>query len=246
MRTRPVLTRRGPTGRGPSRLAHSLTALAAGGLLVTTLSGCGSDLAPTMHPGSAAVVGDESISFSSVDDLSKDACGIYSAISGGPGTKAMVRGQVLSMEISRSKAEQYADEFGINPNPYVRVQQQQLDQTLDKTELSDSEKQTARDFVEPGIYAEAVRIAVGRGDLPVATSGKDLQAARDKGAPVVDEWTKKLDVETDPRFPVQEAQGFKLDPASLSVAVSDQAVSATDAKAVQSNLASMPASQKCE
>src|SRR3546814_7279747 len=53
------------------RLA-SVTAVSA--VTLFGLTGCGGDLGPELHPGTAATVGDSSISISTVDDKSEQLC----------------------------------------------------------------------------------------------------------------------------------------------------------------------------
>lgn len=224
--------------------------ICAGALGALTLTGCGSDLGPDLHPGNAAVVGDESISIDDVDDLSDDLCGFYSAVSGAPGSVAMVRAQVLTTKIDQAKAEAYADEFDIDARPYVRFLQKDFETRIGEAPLEDDQKDIVREFVSAGMYAQAVQIAVGMDGRPIPENEQQqqqvLQAAATTGAQEVAEWTESLKVTTDPRYAEFSEEGVNLDPAALSVSAANPDNAAVPEAELQAAMAALPASQKCE
>lgn len=220
-----------------------LAALAGAGALLV-LTGCGSDLGPDLHPGAAAVVGDESISIESVDDLSSELCGFYSQVAGTSGSVALVRSQVLSTKLSGLKAELYAEEFDLDPRKHVRVQKKAFEEDLGKSQMSAAQKDVVREFVEPGMYAEGVYIAAGMAEAP-ANDRPSVPTARENGAKAVAEWIEGLDVSTDPRFAEMGEDGLILDPSALSVSLDNPKGEPLAPASMPAHVGELPESQKC-
>lgn len=220
-----------------------LAALAGAGALLV-LTGCGSDLGPQMHPGAAAVVGDERISIESVDELSSELCGFYSKVSGSNASVAMVRAQVLSTKVSGLKAELYAEEFDLDSRAHLRAQKKAFEEDLRKSPLSSTEQDAVREFVEPGMRAEAIYITAGMADAP-AGDKPSRPTARENGAAAVAEWVESLDVSTDPRFAEVGAEGVVMDPSAISVSPDNPKGEPVPPEELQAALADLPESQTC-
>lgn len=213
------------------------------------LTGCGSDLGPDLHPGSAAVVGDQRISVDEVDDLSGMLCGFYGVVAGSPGSVGMVRAQVLDAKVQEAQAEAYAEEFDVDPRPYVRLQENDLESQIDQLELTGSQKDALRDFVRSGIYAQSVQMAVGMGDRPMPPPqqrAQALQAAAATGAETIQKWTESLELTKDPRYLEFGESGIKLDPSPLSISAANPEGAEVAQEELQAAVAALPASQKCE
>jgi hypothetical protein len=222
-------------------------AVAAG--LLLALTGCGT---VDLHPGSAAVVGDERVTLEEADEFADEYCDLFRPAlqqSGARVSMAEVRAVALHLQVREILARDYAEEFGIEPGPDFRRAVESLEDEAAQRQIPEDGLETYVDFRTAEEYVRAIIVEIGREELGAGTSP---QQAYDNGLQEFSEWTEQQDVELDPRFGTLDEQFFYT-PAdsSLSSAVSDLAVlgeTPPDPQAQQPDTAyadSLPASQVC-
>jgi hypothetical protein len=200
IRTRP--------SRSASR-ARALAGLAAAGLALT---GCGSSLG--VHPGSAAVIGDETVSMSTIDHTTTLFCQVYvtqqqtqpAAQQSGPVPMGLFRNYTATSLAQRAVGQQLADEYDVQP---ASGYQQQLSQF--QQQLADSpadERDAAIAVAGAAAYLQNVQVAVGQkltGNT--GSSDADLQAALARGRVATQDWLDDHDAFIDPVFGISVAGG---------------------------------------
>lgn len=216
-----------------------LAALAAG---MTMLAACG------VHPGSAAVVGSDSISPQQVDDVAQAVCAANVAqakLSNQPPQALGTRGArefaiqiLLESELSR----QFGEHEG------VQADQQRVAQALSQNEASIAtlpadEQKTFRDALRHYIEGQLMLVEVGRDSLG-SDSVSDNKAIAE-GMRLRQKWVKTIDVEVDPRYGSFTKGAFKRGGDSLSVAASKEAKAADFDQPDATYLGTLPASQQC-
>lgn len=201
------------------------------------------------HPGSAAVIGSESVSDSQVDEVATALC---SAQGGGQGQQPQdlasraARQGALDVLINSSLSRQFGESQGVQPD------QEQVSAALAANAKSISGlpaaerevfKQTLREYAE----GQLMLIDVGRREL-AKTGGKNVteQQAVSEGTKLRNAWAaKNLDVSVDPRFGEYSKNSLLPKSGSLSVAASSKAADGSSPDPSQGWVASLPASQKC-
>ena len=167
-----------------SRRPVALVGLAAAGLV---LSGCGSSLG--IHPGSAAVIGDETLSMSKIDDTSTLVLhGVRRAVPVLPAAAVRTPSDGLVPQLRRRQprpsgcsAEQLADQYGVQPAPGYQQAVTQYEQALASSPAD--ERDAAIEVAGADAYLQNVQVAVGQ-QLHRADSGQsnaDLKAALERG-----------------------------------------------------------------
>lgn len=235
---------------------RAVSAVAVGAAAVLSLSGCGSDLGPDLHPGRAAVVGEHEISLGDVDSGAEAYCSALEpslAQSGLALPMSSIRDELVSVMVDENLSRQYAEANDIDVHEDVRAQMAQLNQDLNNEQsgVAQENRGTIRDFNRLVIYTSSVRAAAGA----AAAQGQQLPADQqlEQGRQEIDAWAEAHDVEisVDPRF---DQSGD--DSNSLSVAVGEvtkRAVAARaevskpqpDAEKIKAYTESLPDSQKC-
>ncbi len=215
-----------------------VTALAA--VAVTLLSGCG------IHPGAAAVVGDQVISTSQVDAVARALC----SANAGQGQQLPSRGArqgalrvLLDSEVSR----QFGQAQGVQPDK--RLVSQAVAHEQSSIQSLPKDQQTAFEQALRG-YAEgqATLLAVGSRYLssqgkPTTDQNQDVAVGRRlRGA-----FARKLHIQVDPRFGSFDPKTGTMaaTSGSLSVPVSSSAADGATPDPSAGWVASLPASQKC-
>lgn len=200
------------------------TALAAATVLVA-LAGCGTDLAPDVHPGAAAVVGDTTITLDEVDDVAEDLCSVARPFNEGRGQAVALgvyRGIAVRSLADYELARQYAEAEGLEPGPAFR-------RSLDLV---------AQQLREDGAPSYATEVIVAHQER-VRYPGAILAAAADPQQAADDfrTWSSGVDVDVDPRFgSVDLETGAYTPPTGLSARITEvDADSAGD----------LPAEQRC-
>lgn len=239
-------------------LRLSVAALAGGALSI--LAGCGTDLDPDMHPGSAAVVGDERISIDAVDDMADGLCDWQIAAvpdeQRQPLPMAFLRSVSVDGLINEEKLEQYAAAHGLEPERLsagfaqnAGLQSRSLRDYLQLLEdeirsadgVDDDAADAALRFLQGAARYDATALAAGRAEDPSA----DGATAVEKGRELIEAWADEQGIEIDPRFGQASGNALEYTPPSgtLSVAVSDAAKREDffDPEYVKS----LPASQRC-
>ncbi len=229
----------GPATRTRSSRALRGVALALAGLV---LAGC------TGHPGSAAVVGDERIDDTRVDDVASALC---AAQGGGQGqaqdlaTRAARQG-ALDVLISSAVTRAYAESEG------VEADQEQVSALLASSDqglqgLSEQDRTAFRETLREVAEARLALTEIGRAEL----ASQDVEEPTEEqalstGTQLQTAWADEfVDIEVDPRYGVYAQGALRSATGSLSVAQSDSAVDGEKATPSTSWVASLPASQKC-
>jgi hypothetical protein len=197
------LTRQRPARR--SRRTTGAAGLAAAALALT---GCGASIG--IHPGSAIVVGDRTMSMSKVDSTSTLYCQAYvPTIQQQGGGKIPMR--YLRQFVAASLAERFigeglAAQYHVAPAPGYRQNQAQVQQQFSQ---APADQLAAVLDVEGGDpYLQNVQVAVGQqltGNYGQANA--DIKAAQQRGIVATQDWLKSHSVEIDPALGVTVENG---------------------------------------
>lgn len=216
-----------------------LGVLAAGAALL--LTGCG-----TIHPGTAALVGDTRITHDEVDRVAEALCAVNlaSAQVGGPQSVTAIRGAreaALQILIESELSQQFGERRGVEADPArLAAEMQASANTLGMLDDEDERvfSRALRDYVE----GQLILIEVGR-----ETGGEDLQdneaiaRANQQRAGFV----RGLDVEVDPRYGQFVNGALRRGGTELSVAASDKARQGLRARPTEGFVADLPPTQQC-
>jgi hypothetical protein len=223
------------------RRTTKLSVLAAGALVA--LTGCGS-----VHPGTAAVVGDTTISRDQVDLFADAICvvGRETAKMQGqsPPAQAMrgIRDQSLQVWVEGEINLQFGRSVG------AEIDQQQLNRAMESNGqffrlLSADEREAYEEAVRTFVQGQLMLLDVGRQEL--GESAED-QEALTAGEQQRREFVKDLDIEIDPRYgTVRNLDNVVAEDGSLSVPASPQARAASRGQGSPDYVAQLPASQQC-
>jgi len=216
-----------------------LSALAAA---VMVVSGCGS-----VHPGSAAVVGSQSISHAEVDDVAAALCSanLESAKAQGQAAQALpsrgVREGALQILLETELNQQFGEARGVAAN------KQQVSQAVQQNAqgialLPADQQEDFRTALAGYAEGQLMLIEVGREALGAdATDDEAIAEGTRLRGPFVD----SLDVEVDPRYGTFEEGAFKRGGTALSVAASSQARAGERANPPAGYVSTLPVSQQC-
>lgn len=224
-------------------MARSRTVLAAVGAAAgLALSAC------SVHPGSAAVVGDESISDSRVDDVASALCAAQGGGQSG-GQDLASRGArqgALDVLINSALSRQFGASQGVQPD------QEQVSAALAANSqnisgLPSEHRQDFKDTLREYAEGQLMLIEVGRRELAKSgTKNATEQQAVSEGTKLRNAWAaKNADVTVDPRFGEYAHNALLPKSGSLSVAASQSATDGGSPDPSPGWIASLPASQKC-
>ena len=224
-------------------MARSRTVLAAVAAAAGfALSAC------SAHPGSAAVVGDESISDSRVDDVASALCAAQGGGQSG-GQDLASRGArqgALDVLINSALSRQYGASQGVQPD------QEQVSAALaanaqNISGLPAEHRQDFEDTLREYAEGQLMLIDIGRRELAKAgTKNATEQQAVSEGTKLRNAWAaKNVEVTVDPRFGEYTKNSLLPKSGSLSVAASKSAADGDSADPSPGWVASLPASQKC-
>jgi hypothetical protein len=228
------------------------TRLAAliGAAVLTSLAGCGSDLGPDIHPGSAAIVGDVDVSFGEVDDFADGICDWQRPVlkqDGRAWPMSYVKAVAVDSIVDDLLTHQFAEEKGLEPATGYKQAIASLKKEVAKADVPAKVGATVIEFQSRGVYHDAVLVSAGLSDLAGEGKTADQAGALQRGEEVFAKWRDSVDVSIDPRFGTVE--GDALDYAApgdaLSVRVSDVAKRAAAGQADTEYVESLPASQRC-
>ena len=221
-----------------SRTVLAAVAAAAG----LALSAC------SAHPGSAAVVGDESISDSRVDDVASALCAAQGGGQSG-GQDLASRGArqgALDVLINSALSRQFGASQGVQPD------QEQVSAALAANSqnisgLPAEHRQDFKDTLREYAEGQLMLIEVGRRELAKSgTKNATEQQAVSEGTKLRNAWAaKNADVTVDPRFGEYAHNALLPKSGSLSVAASQSATDGGSPDPSPGWVASLPASQKC-
>lgn len=211
----------------PSRTLRTLRVAAATAAGAMVLSAC-----TTIHPGQAVVVGDDSLSRASLDDLSVSYCALNAVISeqqaAQSGVEAVTtatagadaRRQAAQAFITGTVAERTATDVGVSvrESEYVLTEEQlgQIDDAFD-----DADTEGVRDLLEDDRRTQLLITAIGAEELDVELSAETTEDAQATGQKAVQEAIKAEDLSIDPRLGLSESDASQVGTSgSLSVAQS--------------------------
>ena len=202
------------------------------------------------HPGSAAVVGSESISDGHVDEVAHALCAAQGASQDGQSAQTLAsrsaRQGALGVLLNSSLSRQFGSAEGVQPD------QQQVSAALQGNEqninsLPADRREVFRDTVREYAEGQLMLIEVGKREL--AKAGKKNvtdQQAISEGTKLRNAWAAKhADVSVDPRFGEYKNNALLPVSGSLSVAQSKTATDGGSPDPSQGWVAALPASQKC-
>lgn len=216
-----------------------LSALAAA---VMVVSGCGS-----VHPGSAAVVGSQSISHAEVDDVAAALCSanIESAKAQGQAAQALptrgVREGALQILLETELNQQFGEAQG------VEASKQQVSQAVQQNAqgiamLPADQQEDFRTALAGYAEGQLMLIEVGREALGADATDDEAIA---EGTRLRGPFVGSLDVEVDPRYGTYDQGTLTPASGSLSVPVSQRATAGANADPAATWVAGLPMSQKC-
>ena len=224
----------------PRTVKGAVLALAA----AFVMSACG------IHPGSAAVVGSESISDARVDEVASALCAAQAgATQSGQQPQDLAsraaRLGALDVLLNSTLSRQYGESQGVEPD------QEQVSAALAANEQSIASlpaarrevfRQTLQDYAE----GQLMLIEVGRREL-AKTGARNVteEQAVSEGTKLRNAWAENVDVSVDPRYGEYSKNALLAKSGSLSVASSSRATDGDSPNPSAGWVASLPASQKC-
>lgn len=212
---------------------RALVRLVALSVVAVLLTACGS-----VHPGSAAIVDDESISMRTADKASAAYCKLALAVAKQQGvatvSAADTRRQSVTDLIMFKVATKIAKDqhLDIDPATYVITDKQgvQISQAFPHTDL-----QQIRAAIERSQHTYAITVALGQIALGQKLAADTQAAIEQAGTAVITKAYKKSDVSIDPRFGLNDLTKQIGQTGSLSVPQVTE----------DSDPAALPVSQRC-
>jgi hypothetical protein len=225
----------------------ALVGLAAAGLV---LSGCGSSLG--IHPGSAAVVGDETVSMSKIDNTSTLFCTVYVKQSqssqqqqSGPLPMGSFRSFTAASLAKRMLGKQLADQYDVEPASGYEQAVTQYQQALASSPAD--ERDVAIEVAGADAYLQNVQVAIGQqltGNE--GQSNADLKAALERGKVATQDWLNDHDAFIDPVFGISVDEGaFTPQQDQTSYPLSSFASQGAQAQPDAGFVDSLPTAQVC-
>jgi hypothetical protein len=227
---------------------RTLIGLAAAGLL---LAGCGSSIG--IHPGSAAVIGADSVSMDKIDSTSTLYCKAYVASQQqqsaqqqtGPVPMGLFRSYVAGSLAKRLLGEQIADQYAVQPASGYQSQVSQLRSAL--ASAPSDQLDAVIDVAAADAYLQNVQVAVGQkltGNE--GQSNADLKAALQRGQVATQDWLNDHDAFIDPVFALSVDGGkFSRRQDQTSYALSTFAAQGSKDQPDPDYISALPAAQRC-
>jgi len=230
-----------------SRRPVALVGLATAGLL---LSGCGSSLG--IHPGSAAVIGDETVSMSKIDSTSTLFCTVYveqaessQQQQSGPLPMGSFRSFTAASLAKRLLGEQLAAQYGVQPASGYQQAVTQYQQALASS--PSDEREAAIEVAGADAYLQNVQVAIGQqltGNF--GQSNADLKAALARGKVATQDWLDDHEASIDPVFGISVDDGaFTAQREQTSYPLSTFASQGAQPQPDSDFVSALPAAQRC-
>ena len=236
-----------PTRRHHASL-RAVLGLAAAGLALT---GCGSSIG--IHPGSAAVIGGDSVSMDKIDSTSTLYCKAYvtsqqqssAQQQSGPVPMGLFRSFVAGSLAKRLLGEQLADQYDVQPASGYQSQVSQITSAL--TSAPADQRDAVIDVAAADAYLQNVQVAIGQkltGNE--GQSNADIKAALQRGQVATQDWLNDHDAFIDPVFSISVDGGkFSRQQDQTSYALSTFAAQGSKQQPDQAYTAALPAAQRC-
>lgn len=222
------------------RFGRPLSAAAAVAVL---LSGCGS-----VSPGTAATVGDETITVDQVDDAAAAVCSsVERELKSGSQVVAMsqMKQYALSLLAAAAEGRQIAEEYDIDPGATVERQRAQFEaqaETLPEDLRDDYVAVMSAETLVTAVLTEAGREALEAEGVEGSTTDEIGQ----RGSDIFATWPDSNGIEVDPRYGLELVDGrLQQVDRSLSVPVSETALAGAAADPEPAYVRSLPQSQRC-
>lgn len=220
---------------------HHLRRLAVVAVAGTVLlSGCGS-----ARPGVAAQVGDDTITLSDVDEQSQLICQAVEKDLQSPLPMGLARYQILTGQISRSIADQVAEEYDVEPDAGY-------DSALSaaRTQVAAYPEETRETLITVStnqVYVQSIMEAAARKALAdEGTTDPTVDEVTKRSQQMFSQWADTHTVEIDPRFGFDFADGtFARVETGVSHAVSDTATAGLKPEPDPAVTAELPVAQRC-
>jgi hypothetical protein len=230
----------------PARRAVAFFGLAAAGLVLT---GCGS---LGIHPGSAVVVGDQTVSMGKIDDTATLFCKAYVAASqqsqqqqSGPAPMGLFRSFTAAGLAKRALGQQLAAQYGVQPASGYQQQVSQYQQVLASGPADQRDAVVAVQAADA--YLQNVQVAIGQ--QLTGNEGQtsaDIKAALERGQVATQDWLADHDVFIDPVFDLSVDGGnFSRQQDQTSYPLSTFASLGAQAQPDQSYTSQLPPAQVC-
>lgn len=215
-----------------------IAALLAGGVALLTLSGCG------LHPGVAAQVGDQSISRDQVNAISRIQCDLAAGQQSGSQPRAKMVQASVNILIESAIDNQYGTSVGATyDRATLQAQITQFKTGIAKLSQKDQDA-ILKAFTD---YARGRLIITGVGEQKLKEQGTakpGTDESVNEGSRLAGTWSKKLDIEIDPRYNPGKSRQAGGGDGSISRPVSAYATSAAGT-AKQAFVASLPTDLRC-
>jgi hypothetical protein len=233
---------------------RALVVVALAGVL---LSGCGSSLG--IHPGSAAIVGGQSLSMGRIDDTATLYCRAYVTNSqqsqqsqgqSGPIPMGSFRSYVASSLTKRLLGRELADQYAVTPASGYQTAVSQYQQAL--ASMPADQRDAVIQVAGADAYLQNVQVAIGQqltGNE--GQSNDDVKAALQRGEVATQDWLNDHDASIDPVFGISVDGGkFSPDRDQTSYPLSPLASAGAQAAGQQgppeSYTSALPPSQLCQ
>jgi hypothetical protein len=218
--------------------------------MLVGLAGCGSDLGPDIHPGSAAVVGDQDVTFAEVDDFADALCDWQEPEiekAGSPLPMSYVKAVAMDSIVDDLLTHQFAEEKGLEPASGYKEAIAQVKSQVAESKFSRKIGDTVLEFRGREIYHQGIMATAGLVDFAEKHEAADQSGAIARGEEVFAKWRKAADVSVDPRFGTVEGATFDYTApdGSLSIKVSDLAKRAAAGQNDKEYVDSLPPAQRC-
>jgi hypothetical protein len=228
-------------------VTRTRTRLAALSLLaLVALSGCGQS---PLHPGAAAVVGDETLSSSDLNSISQDLCSVLKTDPQSIG-KGYPRSQLMQSAVQafmlKAIADQMVDQYDVTPDKAYKSTAEKARQHF--TQADPDALENTMDIFTSTDYFLAVAGAAGKQALEAAgTHNPSDNESVGKGIQLAQQWQKDNEIQVSPRFSsvTISDKGLNAVRDDTSYAVSDYAKLSSAEKPDDTYVASLPAAQVC-
>lgn len=226
----------------PSRPSTRRAVKLAGGTLAAALllSACGS-----VHPGSAAVVGSDTISQSQADSTALAVCAADSASQPSGVPARTERRRALSLLVQTTLARQFGAKVGVHANQAaVSAGVAQAAGTIKS--MPPDRRAELSNLIRDLYASQSIVTTIGRKSLE--SQGKfpvSAKQASAQGNLLLNRYAKTVDISVDPRYGTYSKGNLASVSGSLSVAVSPQATDGDSSNPSPNFVNSLPAAQKC-
>lgn len=233
------------TFEGVHAVRTRLPALAVLSLVAAaTLTGCGSELNPDVHPGLAAVVEGEDVTLEEVDDYAEELCAWQEPnLEQGKIAWPMsyVRTVAVDSIVNELLTNRFAETIDFDREEAVATAEEQA--TTRATSPAGEVDPTAYELFRRQAFHDKVLLAAGYDEL-----GDDatLEQVGEAGLERFTAWREDVDISVDPRFGEMDPATFDFKaPGSLAVRVSGGLEDVQGDQFDQEYVTSLPDEQRC-